>query len=253
MQLGIVCTEGIITKEVKYGETSRIVTLITKDFGKISAIANNVRTGKARLLSGLSLFVFSEFVLYEGKGKNGLFRINEINVKESFRSLRESIDKMAYASYFADVTNKTVTENSPDNELLSLLLNTLYMLDRDGAEFELLKAVFEIKTAQICGYAPSFYPCGKCGSVENIIYLDPVGGCGCCKNCGMLLKKSFLMNNTVRELWDYILNSGLKQSVSVKAKKEIIDYLSRLTESYLSVQLDYEFKTLKFLKNVMAV
>ena len=86
--MGIVRTEGIITKEVKYGDTSRIVTLITKDFGKISAKANNVRTGKAHLLSGLSLFVFSEIVLYEGKGKNGIFRINEINVKEPFKSIR---------------------------------------------------------------------------------------------------------------------------------------------------------------------
>ena len=197
--------------------------------------------------------MYSEIVLYEGKGKNGLFRINEINVKEPFKNIRESIDKMAYASYFAEVTNKTVTENNPDAELLRLLLNTLYILNTDGADFELLKAVFEIKTAQICGYAPSLFPCGKCGREDNIIYLDPVGGCGCCDRCGMLLKKSLLMNNTVRSLWEYILNSGLKQSVSVSADKEIIEYLSRTTESYLSVQLDCEFKTLKFLKNVMSV
>ena len=77
--MGIVETEGIVTKEVKYGETSRIITIITKDFGKISAIANNVRTGKSRLLAGLSLFVYSDFVLYEGKGKSSsLYRINEI-------------------------------------------------------------------------------------------------------------------------------------------------------------------------------
>ena len=253
MQLGIVRTEGIITKEVKYGETSRIVTLITKDFGRISAIANNVRTGKSRLLSGLSLFVYSEIVLYEGKGKNGLFRINEINVIEPFKSIRESIDKMAYASYFSDVTNKTVTENSPDDELLRLLLNTLYVLNTDGADFELLKAVFEIKTSQICGYAPSLSCCGKCGSEESIQYLDPIGGNGCCKKCGALLKSSLILNNTILNLWNYILDSGLKQGISVKAEKDVIEYLSSLTEKYLSVQLDYEFKTLKFLKNVLAV
>lgn len=251
--MGIIRTDGIITKEVKYGDTSRIVVLITKDFGKISAIANNVRTGKARLLGGLSLFTYAELVLYEGKGKNGLYRINEINVKEPFKNLCKSIDKMAYASYFADVTNKTVTENNPDTEMLRLLLNTLYILNTDGADFELLKAAFEIKTAKLCGYAPSFSPCGKCGGSEEIAYLDPEGGCGCCRNCGALLKKPLKINNTIRSLWEYIMDSGLKQSVSVKTDKKIIDYLSRLTENYLSVQLDYEFKTLKFLKNVMAV
>ncbi len=251
--MGIVRTEGIITKEVKYGETSRIVTVITKDFGKISAIANNVRTGKSHLLSGLNLFVYSEMVLYEGKGKNALYRINEINVIESFEGLRESIDKMAYASYFAEVTNKTVTENNPDTELLRLFLNTLYMVDNLSADFELIKAAFEINVAKICGYAPRLFPCGKCGSEEDVVHLDPIGGTGCCHRCGILLKTSYPMNGTVRNLWDYILNSGLKQAVSVKADKEVIKYLGSITERYLSVQLDYEFKTLKFLKNVMAV
>ena len=253
MQLGIIRTKGIITKEVKYGDTSRIVTIITKDFGKISAIANNVRTGKSRLLSGLSLFVYSEIVMYEGKGKDGLFRINEINVIESFKSIRESIDKMAYASYFAEVTNKTVTENSPDDELLRLLLNSLHLIDKDSVNFQLLKTVFEIKTVQLCGYAPSLVPCGKCGAENNILYVDPIGGCGCCEKCGMLLKKSIALNNTVLKLWQYILDSGLKQSISISAQKDVIEYLSSITEVYLSTQLDYEFKTLKFLKNVLAV
>ena len=249
--MGIVETEGIVTKEVKYGETSRIITVITKEFGKISAIANNVRTGKSRLLAGLSLFVYSDFVLYEGKGKSGsLYRINEINVKEPFKNIKESIDKMAFASYFADIINKAVGENAPDTELLRLLLNALYFLDRDGADFELLKPVFEIKTAEICGYSPSFSSCGKCGSRDNLKILDPAGGSICCERCGTLLKTGFSMNDTVRELWKYIQSTGLKKSLSVNVNSDIIDYLSTLTEKYISYQLDYEFKTLKFLKSV---
>jgi len=252
--LGIVETEGIVTKEVKYGDTSRIITLITKDYGKISAIANNVRTGKSKLLSGLSLFVYSDFVLYEGKGKSSsLYRINEINVREPFKSIKESIDKMAYASYFADVVNKIVKENNPDQEMLRLLLNVLYFIDKDAADFELLKPVFEIKTAEICGYSPDFSECGKCGSKENIIYLDPIGGSGLCENCGRLIKKPFLMNNTIRELWKYIQNAGLKNALTISVNRDVVDYLSNLTEEYIAVQLDCEFKTLKFLKSVMSI
>lgn len=250
--MGIVETEGIITKEVKYGETSRIVTVITKEFGKISAIANNVRTGKSKLLAGLSLFVYSDFVLYEGKKKSGsLYRINEINVKEPFGAIKENIDKMAYASYFADIANKAVEENNPDTELLRLLLNTLYFLDRDGADFELLKPVFEIKTAEICGYAPSFSKCGKCGAKKNLSFLDPAGGCVCCEKCGKLLKAGFQMNDTVRELWRYIQSSGMKKSLSVDVRDDVVSYLGAITERYISYQLDYDFKTLKFLKNVI--
>lgn len=251
--MGLVETEGIVTKEIKYGDTSRIITLITKDYGKISAIANNVRTGKSKLISGLSLFVYSDFVLYEGKGKSGsLYRVNEINVKEPFKKIKESIDKMAYASYFADVTNKSVEENNPDTEMMRLLLNSLYFLDNDGAEFSLLKPVFEIKTAQILGYAPNFSECANCGVKENIVYLDPVGGRGFCRKCGPLLKQFYSMNETVKGLWEYIQNVGLKSALSVSTKQDTVDYLSHLTEKYLSVQLEFEFKTLEFLKNVLS-
>ena len=250
--MGLVETEGIVTKEVKYGETSRIITLITKDYGKISAIANNVRTGKSKLIAGLSLFVYSDFVLYEGKGKQGsLFRVNEINVKEPFKKIKESIDKMAYASYFAEVTNKVVGENNPDVEMMRLLLNSLYFLNNDGADFSLLKPVFEIKTSQICGYEPDFSECSKCGIKDEIVYLDPIGGRGCCRTCGRLLKQSYSLNETVKGLWEYIQSSGLKSALSVSTKQDTIDYLSRLTEGYLSVQLESEFKTLEFLKNVL--
>ena len=251
--MGLVKTEGIVTKEVKFGETSRIITLVTKDFGKISAIANNVRTGKSKLLSGLSLFSYSEFVLYESKKKKeSLYRINEINVIEHFKSIRESIDKMAYASYFSDIINRTVAENNPDTELLRLLLNSLYILDNEMCVPNLLKTVFEIKVAHISGYAPIFEKCIKCGREEQHFYMDVSGGV-LCDSCGKISGNVFPINNTVRELWKYIKMSPLKNAILVNAEKEVVDYLNNLTEKYLSYQLEFDFQTLKFLKNVMSV
>ena len=251
--MGLVETEGIITKDVKYGETSRIITLLTKDFGKISAIANNVRTGKSKLLGGLFLFSYSGFVLYEGKKKSeSLYRINEINLKEPFKNIRESIDKTAYASYFVEVANKAFREGEPDGELLRLLLNVLFFVDRDICPYPLTKAAFEIKAAEILGYAPSFCECVKCGKKEELLFFDPTGGGVCCEKCGKLLKKKYILNNTVRSLWSYIQKSGLKNAVSVEVGGETVDYLTGLTENYLMYHLDCEFKTLDFLKKVIS-
>lgn len=250
--LGLVETEGIITKEVKFGETSRIVTLLTRDLGKISAIANNVRTGRSRLLGGLFLFSYSKFELFEGRKKSGsLYRINEISLKEPFKNIRESIDKMAYASYFAEAANKASREGEPDEELLRLLLNVLYFTDRDICSYSLIKAAFEIKAADILGYAPSFEKCIKCGKEEELLYFDPEGGGVCCSGCGKLLKKHYVLNNTVRSLWSYIQKSSLKNAVSLEASEETLSYLTSLTENYLQQQLDCEFKTLDFLKKVI--
>lgn len=251
--MGLVETEGIITKNIKFGDTSRIVTLLTKDFGKISAVANNVRTGKSKLLGGLFLFSYSGFVLYEGKKKSeSLYRINEINLKEPFKNIRESIDKTAYASYFAEAASKATREGEPDGELLSLLLNVLYFVDRGVCPYPLLKTVFEIKAAKILGYAPSFDKCIKCGKGEELFLLDPAAGGVCCKKCGTCKSGNYVLNNTVRSLWSYIQNSGLKSAVSVEVSAETAEYLTSLTENYLMYHMDCEFKTLDFLKKVVA-
>ncbi|MBQ3573434.1 MAG: recombination protein O N-terminal domain-containing protein, partial [Clostridia bacterium] len=61
--MAIIDAEGIVTKETKYGDTSRILTVVTKELGKISILAGNVRKGKSGLLGATSLFSHSRFTL----------------------------------------------------------------------------------------------------------------------------------------------------------------------------------------------
>ena len=149
--MGLSKTEGIVTKTTKYSETSLIVTVITRDYGKISAIANNVRSSKSHMLMGLQLFSFSEIVFYESRSKTGLYKLNEMSVIESFGNIRTDLEKLAYASYFAEVANSAVSEDNPDEEILRLLLNTLFALDRDLCPMNKIKTVFEWRIAAISG------------------------------------------------------------------------------------------------------
>ena len=123
--MGLLKTAGIITKTTKYSETSLIVTIITKDFGRISAIANNVRSSRSHMRMGLQLFAYSEIVLYEARSKTGLYKLNEVTVLEAFSNIRLSLEKLAYASYFAEIANNAIGEDSPDEETLRLLYDGL--------------------------------------------------------------------------------------------------------------------------------
>ena len=137
--MALIKTSGIVTREMKYGDNGKIVTLITHDLGKISAIASNVRTKKSGMLAGLQLFAYSEFVLFKGKGKKGLYSLNEVTLLESFDSIRTSLDKLAYASYFAEVTNHALGQGFiPRTQLwiweaVSVSLNSAISLVSMGA------------------------------------------------------------------------------------------------------------------------
>ncbi len=242
-------TSGIVTKTTKYGETSLIVTVLTKDFGKISAIANSVRTKKSQMLAGLQLFAYSEIVMYKAKSKKGLYNLNEMSVLESFSSLRYDLDKMAYASYFAEAATAATTEDAPDENILRLLLNTLYALDKGLCPYEKIKTVFEWRLAAEAGYAPLVSECEGCGS-GDAAYLSFATGTAFCEACGSGKAGVAKVTPTMVKLIEYITSADSRQIFSFEAGEKTVSYLSRVSEEYLKAQLDRDFSTLNYLNKV---
>lgn len=248
--MSLIKTTGIVTKTTKYGETSLIVTMLTKEYGKISAIANNARSKRSRMIAGLQLFSYSEIVMYKAKSKSGLYSIDEMNVLEGFGSIRTDLDKMAYAAYFADVSNGAAPEDENDDEVLRLLLNTLYALDRGLWTPEKIKMAFEWKMAAISGYAPEVKLCGGCGCEDKIYGLSLKDGTVFCEACAGDRKDIIELSQGMRKLIEFITLVDVKKLFSFDARAEVINYLSRAGEIYLSVQLDRQFLTLDYLKKV---
>lgn len=245
-------TSGIVTKTTKYGETSLIVTVLTKDFGRISAIANSVRTKKSQMLAGLQLFAYSEIVMYKAKSKKGLYNLNEMSVQESFSSLRYDLDKMAYASYFAEAATAATPEDAPDENILRLLLNTLYALDKEICPYEKIKTVFEWRLAAEAGYAPLVSGCESCGAGDTA-YLSLATGTALCEACGGGRAGVAKLSPAMIKLIEYITTTDSRQIFSFDAGEKTVNYLSRVSEGYLKSQLDRDFPTLNYLNKVKAL
>lgn len=251
--MGLIKTSGIVLKTTRYGDTSLIVTVLTRDFGKISAIAQGGRTNRSRMLAGLQLFAFSEIVMYKAKSKAGLYHLDEMTVVEGFSSIRADLDKMAYAAYFAEVCIGAATEDSDEGEMLGLLLNTLYALDKSLCSFEKIKTVFEWRLAAIEGYTPQLEACGGCGDDGEVYGLSYKDGTVLCKKCAEGLSGIARLSEGMVRIIDYITGCDAKKIFAFEVNQKTVDYLSRVSEGYISVQLDREFKTLEYLKNVRAL
>lgn len=250
--LGLIKTTGVVTKTVKYGETSLIVTIVTNDMGRISAIANNVRTNKSGMMAGLQLFAYSEFVMYKSKSKTGLYRLNELTVLESFSDIRESLEKLAYASYFSEVVNRTTAEDDADGEVLPLLLNVLYVLDRDLQGSEKIKTVFEWRLSAVAGYAPQLGACSSCRA-ENAEFLLLISGCSVCEKCAEGREDAVRISPLMCKIINFICGADGKKIFSFDAPEDSIKYLSRISELYIEAQFEQKFPTLDYLKKVTAL
>lgn len=250
--MAVVDAEGIVTKETKYGDTSRILTVITRNLGKISVLAGNVRRGKSGLLTATSLFSYSKFTLFKG-GLSSLYKLNEGELIMSFSQIKESLEKTAFASYFCDVTNMVVQENSPDESQADLLLRSLYMLTKDDVSYEKIKAAFEFRTLTISGMMPNMKECGKCGKTDEISAISPYDGVVYCENCKRQFPTAFPLNNALLAAMAYICIAEDKKIFSFDMSEASLKYLSELGEKCVEIMFDKKFKTLEYLRKVTAL
>ncbi len=250
--MGLVKAEGLVTRAVKYGEDSMILTVVTKEIGLISAIAGRVRTAKSKLRAGTQLLVYGSFTMFHGREKS-LYHINEAQPIQSFAGLRESLDKFAYASYFCEIINKLIPENSPDEELLRLVLNTLYLLAEDKVPPALLKTVLELRAAAQAGYSPDTRQCSACGATEDLTWLHLQEGSVLCAKCGGIPKGMARVTDAMCHAIDYICASEQNRIFSFQMSPQAMEYLGKLSEAYLQAHVGSNFQTLDYLKRIIAL
>ena len=104
--------------------------------------ARGCRKRGSAIAAACQLLVYSEFTRYEYQGR---WAVKEAASQQQFRKVREDLEKLALASYFAELTELLTQEDVSTPEILSLFLNSLYALDTLDKPRELVKSAFELR------------------------------------------------------------------------------------------------------------
>ena len=102
---------------LSFSETDRIVTLYTRERGKLSAIAKGARKPISRLAGATEVLTCGKFHLAEGKN---LDIIAQVEVKESFPRIHADLNRIAYGSYLAELVDKSLVRRGPGHLWLVL-------------------------------------------------------------------------------------------------------------------------------------
>ena len=238
----------LVLREVEYKDADKLLTVLTRDRGKLTVRARGVRSRSSRLKSGCQLLAYSEFTLFENR--NSLV-VDEAVAQELFLPLRQDIERLALASYFAQVAEVLSREEDQDEALLSLTLNALAALSRPGPDSRKIKAAFEFRAACIAGYTPMLEGCVSCGS-ENPGRFHVSGGFLSCAACpgddtGLRLPLSPGSLAALRYLASCPPKRVFAFQIGESAQKELSD----IAETYLLTQLERGFFTLDFYKSLL--
>lgn len=243
-----ITTNGLVLRETEYKESSKMLTVLTADEGKLSVMAKGVRRRGSKSAAGTQLFTYSEMTLYSGRGG---WTLTETRSIEQFAGLRDELEKLSLAAYFAELLEVLSDEDKPEPELLQLGLNGFYALSNELRDNEFLKAVFEMRLMGIAGYGPLTEYCGVCGT-EDIKepYLN-LSGIVHCKSCGVTGSvPSVRLSEGALSALRYILNCDPKKLFSFKISDESLKLLAEASEKYLISQLDRNFRTLDYYKSI---
>ncbi len=161
-------TEAIVVKSMKYGDTSKIVTFYTRQFGKLKGIAKGARRSDNKFGASLEPMTEVSLVLYK-KEHRDLHLISQCDSVRSFGSIHDSIEKISVGLSMLELVDQLAHEEEENPALFSLIRETLSAVDLSSRNLQSLGRSFQIKFASLLGYAPSLDICMECGKsiLEN--------------------------------------------------------------------------------------
>lgn len=240
--------KGIVLRSVDTKESDKILTVLTAEMGKIPVVAKGARSRRSRVTAAAQLLAYAEFTLSESHGWQYL---TEASTLELFDGVRQDIELLSLASYFAELTEAVAYEEAEAGEILSLLLNALYALGTLGRPPELVRAAFELKLMSLIGFEPLLESCAVCGAQAPAQpVLDLQGGVLRCRTCGVGGGAYAPLTAGALAAMRHVLYGDPRRLYSFKLEPEDQRRFSQASERYVSAMLEREFKTLGFYKSL---
>lgn len=239
-------TDGVVLRETAYRDADKLLTVLTPDRGQLTLRARGVRSRQSKLKPSCQLLAYSEFTVFENRGK---MTVDEADPKQLFAALRGDLELLSLASYFAQTAELLSQEDCPGPGLIRLLLQSFYALDTLQRPQIMVKAVFELRAACLAGFMPDLSGCAVCGS-EIPEYFNVSSGRLLCEGCsdGSDGLRMPLRPGTLAAM-RYIVRG--ERPFSFRLGTASLRELSGVTETYLLMQLERGFSTLDFYKSLI--
>lgn len=175
---------AVVLRTYRLGEADRIVVLLTEDHGKVRAVAKGVRRTASKY--GARLEPLSHVSLMLWQGRSDLATVNQVEVVDHFRPVREDLERLGQGLSMLEVSDQLSQEGHRDPGLFRMLVGALGALaDRRTQPF-LVAPAFFWKSLAHEGAEPVLDSCASCGAPSppaELVAFDFVEGGALCTSC----------------------------------------------------------------------
>lgn len=240
---------AIVLRRIDLGEKDRILTLFTREHGKLSAVAKGSRRPGSKLGGASEPFTYSRMMLSSGRDLDVL---SQAEIKESFPNVKNGIESVAHGVYLLELVNSFVDQRQPNLDIFDTLLSAMYVLE-SGADPVLTARYFEIQLLSILGYEPHFEACLRCGrnlGKERVSFSPALGGI-VCADCGNPPKDAISVPSAISSYVKALRNAEPHRLKEMRVPKGARRDLARILKWHIRYRLDHNLKSTDFIDAIL--
>ena len=239
--------EAIILKRWDMGEADRLLTLYTREHGKVRAIAKGARRTTSRKSGHVELFMRSQMLIARGRE---LDIITQAEVIEPYLALREDLGRVSYACYAAELLDSFAAEGEEHRPLYDLLADALAWI-AEADDLDLAMRLYELRLLDYVGFRPELFHCLRCraGLQPEPNYFSLADGGVVCPKCAQgasglealalnpLKVLRFFQTHDYQLCRDIHIHPGTHRQLERLMQRYIVYHLERQLKSTAFIQL----------------
>jgi DNA repair protein RecO (recombination protein O) len=241
--------EAVVLRHLDWGEADRILTLYTRERGKVRAIAKGARRIRSRKAGHLE--PFTRVVLQLAKGRD-LLIITQADTLDAYLPLGGDLVKTGQASYAVELLDRFTYEDESENYPVYQLLTGILQRIATEADPWLAIRYYEIHLLDYLGYRPHLFKCASCGKEiqPEDQYFSPSAGGVLCPACGSTQRDAWKISVETLKHLRHFQRSTYAEAQRAHPGPEVQNELETLMQKYLTYLLERGLNSPAFLKKI---
>jgi len=239
-------TDAIILRRRDSGEADRLLTVFTPNYGKLQLMAKGARKITSRKAGHIELFMLTDMQVARSRSWD---IISQAVTVESYRAIREDLDKTSQAYYLAELVDRFTEENDPNRPLFELLALTLARLSHIDDIFITLR-YFELHMLGLVGFQPQLHFCLACEEaiepVENNYFHLADGGVLCPVH-GQIRPDAEIIPLPVLKVLRFLQTQPWERVANLQLTSTTRQQVENLLLAYITFLLERQLKSVDFL------
>ena len=238
--------EGIVLKARAYGESNKIVTLMTREAGKVACMARGAKKPTSRLAGVTQVFMHGSFLVQRTTGMGTMQQGEHFN---AMRHIQTDIVATAYASYIVELVDRLVEEGVAEPFAFEVLLQALNAIE-EGYDPEAITLFVDWKMLPYTGVQPVLHACANCGAVDGEFAFSFTQGGFVCHRCFHLDPYIIRLSPTQLKLIRMFYTVPIEQVGKLELKPQTKQFIKKIVTTIYEEQTGIRLKSRSFIEQL---